>query len=189
MDRTDSLFPTLQRVHCLVLMENQWRQSGIFPRFTSIEILRHIQQDLNARQINPEKLEGRNIFMSMFNDAMEGNSDACISNSREVSDCAKKFQRGHWSFVGPGDEEKWYETCVYKPEGKWNQQADQMIASFAQSGHPVFRGTSALSRGTLKRKPGRNTLHFTADSGNIDLIMRTTRSANQLSIYGGVLSW
>ena len=84
----------------------------------------------------------------------------------------KSFSEGichPWS----GDEEKWHGTCNYKPEGKWDQQANQMIEVFAQSGHPVFRGTSALSRGTLKRKQGRNTIHFTADSENIELIMRT----------------
>ena len=74
----------------------------------------------------------------------KGNSDVCVSNAREVSDYAKKFPRGHWSFFGPGDEEKWYGTCDYKAEGKRDQQANQMIDACAQSGHPVFRGTSAL---------------------------------------------
>ena len=56
----------------------------------------------------------------------------------------------------------------HKPEGRWDQQANQMIEQFQQSGHPIFRGTSALDRGTLKRQSGRNTIHFTADSGNIE---------------------
>ena len=51
-----------------------------------------------------------------------------------------------------------------------------MIDVFAQSGHPVFRGISAFSRGTLKRKQGRNTINFAADSENIQLIMRTIYS-------------
>ena len=38
----------------------------------------------------------------------------------------------------------------HKPEGRWDQQANQMIQQIQQSGHPVFRGTSALNRGTLK---------------------------------------
>ena len=29
----------------------------------------------------------------------------------------KRFQLGHWSFLSPGDEEKWYGTQSYKPEG------------------------------------------------------------------------
>ena len=160
MERTDS-FPTIQRVRRIVLefMENQLSSSGIFsPGFKLIEILRHVQQDLNARRITPDQFEGRMIFMSMFNDiewTKKGHSDVCISNARKVSDCAKEFPRGHWSFLGLGDEEEWYGTCNYKPEGKWDQQATQMICVFAQSGHPVFRGISALSRGTLKRKQGK----------------------------------
>ena len=41
-----------------------------------------------------------------------------------------KFPRGHRSFFGPVDEEKWYGTWNYKPEGKWDQQANQMIDVF-----------------------------------------------------------
>ena len=57
---------------------------------------------------------------------------------------------------------------------------------FAQSGHPTCRGISALTRRTLQRKEGRNTVHFTADSENIELILSTIHSANQLGIYGAV---
>ena len=64
-----------------------------------------------------------------------------------------------------------------------------MIEQFQQSGHPVFRGISALNRGTLKRKPGRSIIHFKADSGDIESVLRTIHSANELSIYGAVLSW
>ena len=49
------------------------------------------------------------------------------------------MQRGHWSFLGLANEEKWYGSCNYKPEGKCDQQANQMIEVFARSGHPVFR--------------------------------------------------
>ena len=70
--------------------------------------------------------------MSVSNDidwTTNGNSLGCISNSKEVRDYAKRFQRGHWSFLGPGNEEKWYETCCRKPEGKCDTEADQMILS------------------------------------------------------------
>ena len=94
--------------------------------------------------------------MSMFNDIAwarkDGHHTECILNAREVSDHAKKFQRGHWSFLAPGDEEKWYGTCVNKPDGKWDQQANQMIELFAQRGHPVFRGMSALNTRNFEAK-------------------------------------
>ena len=122
-------------------------KSNIFTGFTSIEILRKIRTDLEARQINPEQLEAHLkiiLFMSMSkmerNDidwTKNGHSGECISNSEQVRDYAKKFQQGHWSFLGPGNEEKWYGTYAYKQEGKWDQQANHMIKQFQQSGHPV----------------------------------------------------
>ena len=50
-----------------------------------------------------------------------GHSDECIWNSRQVRDGAKKFQRGHWSFLGPGNEEKWRGTYAHKPAGGRDQ--------------------------------------------------------------------
>ena len=64
-----------------------------------------------------------------------------------------------------------------------------MIEHFKQSGHAVFRGTSALNQRILRRKEIRNTIRFTAESANIELLLRTLHSANQLSIYGAVSSW
>ena len=45
--------------------EFEW---NVLRRFTSMEILRQIQQDLKHRQINPEQPSRRILFMSMFND-------------------------------------------------------------------------------------------------------------------------
>ena len=56
-----------------------------------------------------------------------------------------------------------------------------------ESGHPVFRATSPLSRGTLKSKGGGQLLtHFCADDDTIETVFRTIISVNQLSIYGAV---
>ena len=157
-----------------------------FPGHTSIEILKQIQQDQNVRQIDPDQFEERMKFLSMFNDidwTKKRNSDVCISIAIKISDYAKESPRGHWSFLGPGYEGKWYATCNCRPEGTWNHQANQMIELFGQSGPPVLGGISALSRGTLKRNPGRNTVHFTGDSQNVELIIRTIHSLSKSFQY------
>ena len=64
-----------------------------------------------------------------------------------------------------------------------------MVKRFKESGHPVFKSVSAVSRGILKRKNNSDTIHFTADASNTELLFRTIHSANQLSIYGAVASW
>ena len=126
-------------------IEFEW---NIFRGFTSIEILRRIQKDLDTRRKNPHRFERRIPVMSMFNDIAwrkSGNSSECVSNVREVSDHAKECQRGHWSFRGLGDDKKWHGTCIFKPERKWDQQANRMIDVCAQTGHPPFPFISVLS--------------------------------------------
>ena len=62
-----------------------------------------------------------------------------------------------------------------------------MMVTFAESGHPVFRATSPLSRGTLKSKGGgKLSIHLCADEGTIETVFRTIISVNQLSLYGVV---
>ena len=58
--------------------EFEWH---ISPGFTSIEILRHIQSDLNARRRNPDQFEGRMKFMEVFNDIewTKKENSVCIS--------------------------------------------------------------------------------------------------------------
>ena len=51
------------------------------------------------------------------------------------------------------------------------------------------KSISALNRGILKRKNNRDTVHFTADALNTELLYRTIHSANQLSNYGAVACW
>ena len=62
-----------------------------------------------------------------------------------------------------------------------------MMIKFSESGHPVFRATSPLSRGTVKSKgSGKLSIHFCADGDTIETVFRTIISVNQLSIYGAV---
>ena len=62
-----------------------------------------------------------------------------------------------------------------------------MMIKFRESGHPVFRATSPLSRGVLTSKGGRKlSIHYCADPGTIETVFRTIISVNQLSLYGAV---
>ena len=62
-----------------------------------------------------------------------------------------------------------------------------MVLEFAESGHPIFRATSPLSRGRLKSKGhGKLSIHYSADLETIETIFRIVVSANQLSLYGAV---
>ena len=127
--------------------------------------------------------------MSMFNDIScdrKDNKEQCLKNAEFVKTFAKRFGIGQWSFIGPGSEKKWYPS-ENSPQGEWDHVAEDMLLRFAESGHPIFRATTPLSRGQLKSKgKGKVSIHFSADTDTIDTIYRIVHSVNQLSIYGAV---
>ena len=92
--------------------------------------------------------------MSMFNDIScdrKDNKDECLKNAEFVKTFAKRFGIVQWSFIGPGSEKKWYPS-ENSPQGAWDHVAEDMLLKFAESGHPIFRATTPLSRGQLKRE-------------------------------------
>ena len=128
--------------------------------------------------------------MSMFNDIScekKDNEEECLANAKVVSIYAKKFGIGQWSFIGPGSEKKWNSMKENSPEGIWDHIAEKMLVEFAESGCPIFRATTPLSRGKLKSKGhGKLSIHFAADQETIETIFRIIVFANQLSLYGAV---
>ena len=167
--------------------EFEW---NIFPGFTTLQLCGKVNDLLSDLGETPENFTGRILFMSMFNDIScdrKGNKEECLANARVVKVLAKKFGIGQWSFIGPGSEKKWYSGEENSPQGAWDHIADEMLLDFAESGHPIFRATTPLSRGTLKSKGhGKLSIHFTADLSTIETIFRIIVSANQFSLYGAV---
>ena len=73
------------------------------------------------------------------------------------------------------------------PQGEWDKMAEKMMVTLAESGHPVFRATSPLSRGVKKSKGhGKSSIHYCADQETVKTVFRTITSVKQLSLYGGV---
>ena len=166
-------------------MEFEW---NIFPGFTTLQLSHKVQELLLRLSVTPEKFTGRIIFMSMFNDISWGSKDnkkECESSAQLVSLYAKRFGAGHWSFLGPGSEKKWFSMSEDSPQGEWDKIAEKMMLTFAESRHPNFRSTSPLSRGVLRSKGGgKLSIHYCAGPGTIETVFRTIISVNQLSIYG-----
>ena len=166
--------------------EFEW---NIFPGFTTLQLCDKISDVLSHLGQTPESFTGRILFMSMFNDIFcdrYDNKDECLKNADFVKTFAKRFGIVQWSFIGPGSEKKWF-SSENSPQGAWDNIAEQMLLEFAESGHPIFRATTPLSRGKLKSKGrGKLSIHFTADQDTVDTIYRIILSVNQLSVYGAV---
>ena len=73
-----------------------------------------------------------------------------------------KFLQGHWTFLGPGSDEKWCGGS-HDQKGQWNCTSTKMGQRFKETGHPIFNSTNAFSRGNLKQRRGRCTIHFNGD--------------------------
>ena len=166
--------------------ELEW---NIFPGFTTLQLCGKVNDLLSDLGETPETFTGRILFMSMFNDIScdrKGNKEECVAKAKVVTILARRFGNGQWSLNGPSSEKKWYST-ENSPQGIWDQIADEMLLEFAESGHPIFRATTPLSRRNLKSKGlGKLSIHFTADYQTIETIFRIMAFANQLSLYGAV---
>ena len=166
--------------------EFEW---NIFPGFTTLQLCDKVNDLLSFLGQTPATFTGRILFMSMFNDIScdrKDNKDECLKNAESVKVLARRFGIGQWSFIGPGSEKKWY-SSENSPQGAWDNIAEQMLLEFAESGHPIFRATTPLSRGALRSKGrGKLSILFAADQDTIDTIYRIILSVNQLSVYGAV---
>ena len=157
--------------------------------FSTLELLREVQKFM-SNMGEPVQIQGRIIFMSMLNDIIWVNKDnetECIANSTLVSLYSQKdFQQdvGHSSDLC---QKQSGTPLTKKPGGKWDRVAELMMIKFGESGHPVFRASSPLSRGTLERKGGGKLfVHFCAAGDTIETVFRTMISVYELSIYGAV---
>ena len=162
-------------------MEFEW---NIFPGFNTLQLSEEVKSLLYRLGGTPENFTGRILFLSMFNDISCGtkdNEEECLAHANVVSLYARRFGTGQWSFIGPGSEKKWYSLKEDSPQGIWDKIAGRMLLEFAESGCPIFRATTPLSRGQLISKGrGKLSIHFAATQATIETIFRLIVSANQL---------
>ena len=157
--------------------------------------------------------------MSMFNDidwTMNGNSIECISNSKQVSDYAKEFQRGHWSLFGLGNVLKkvWdVRSQARRKSGPASQSDDSAIPTMWSSRLPSYKCAQPRNiEGEIRKKhyvfmSMLNDIDWTMNGNSIEcisnskqvselregvsartiqLMLRINHSANQLSVNGAV---
>ena len=57
-----------------------------------------------------------------------------------------------------------------------------MVKHFEETGR-------ALTRGIVRKKKSKDTIHYNGESSNVELLYRSIHSANQLCVYGAVTNW
>ena len=82
-----------------------------------------------------------------------------------------KFFPGHWTFLGPGSEKRWYDEAPDQL-GQWDRTANKTVQQFNETGHPIFTSSRALSRGILKRRGEKSNIYFNRDAVNTERLFQ-----------------
>ena len=119
-------------------------------------------------------------------------SKSYIDTKNQLADILTKgnFTRDEWSRLLCFFNISHFSSTVCSvamAKRSWDHIAYKMLLEFAESGCPIFRAATPLSRGQLKSKGhGKLSIHFAATQEKIETIFRKIVSANQLSHYGAV---
>ena len=131
-------------------MEKQLKLRGQFSQdFRHCPFFKRSKKTWRARTFNLKSSRTGSFSLSVFNDtdwSKKGNDGICFSNAEKVKNYAMHSCKDTGRFLGPGSEKKWYGGSSYPSKGDWDSTADVMVLRFKESGHPVFKSTSPLSR-------------------------------------------
>ena len=99
-------------------MEFEWKN---FPAFTTLRILDEIQKMMTESRFEPEQLNGRILFMSMYSDIVQGErrnkENIVLRILSKLQSMLEDSRKNVGRFRGPGCEKKWYGTHTHKPDG------------------------------------------------------------------------
>ena len=144
-------------------MEFEW---NIFPGFNTLQLSQEVQELLLRLNETPENLQegSSSCRCSTTSHRNKRQHDRMrVKCSTRFSICKKIWSRT-MVISRSWFREKWYSIREDSPQGEWDKMAEKMMVTLAESGHPVFRATSPLSRGQLKSKGGgKLSIHYCAD--------------------------
>ena len=168
--------------------EFEW---NIFPGFTTLQLCGQVNDLLSDFGETPETFTGRILsLMSMFND-ISCDGKVITKNVLQMPESSKYLQKdlvldnGHLlvQVVTRGGVLR---KGIARKEF-WDHIVAKMLLDFEESGCPIFRGTTPLSRRNPKSKGhGKLSIHYCADQKTIETISRIIAFANQFSLYGAV---
>ena len=153
--------------------------------FATLTILTKIHTDMERKEHRTGELQRLDYVTSVFNDiSWKKNDENCILNAEK--ELLKEASTRTLDFSGFIFGKRWYGGSY---DGQWDRTVNKMVQQLKESCHPIFTATSALTRGTLKQRKGKCTIHFNGDFRNTEPILQTINSVNQVSIYAAVTNW
>ena len=172
-------------------MVSQWNSSGIFPRIHHIAALPQSPRVIVKIERNTREIywtDHLHVDVQRHLMGIKRQQDRIrVKCSTRFSICKKIWSTAMVIFSVLVQRKNWSSISEDSPQGEWDKMEEKMMVTLAESGHPVFRATSPLSRGQLKSKGGGNlSIHYCADQDTITTVFLAIISVNQLSLYGAV---
>ena len=107
-------------------------------------------------QSEPEQLQdGSSSFMSVYKDIVwrvKGNEELCIANSQNCSRMCGQIRARtvvvSWACI----RKEMVRNPHIQAHGEWDRVAEDMMINFSESGHSVFRASSAIGTRRKQRK-------------------------------------
>ena len=170
-------------------MVSQWNSSGIFSQHSiRCSSVKKSKVDLTDWEKH-QKISQEEFYLCQCSTTFLVEQKTMKKNVWQMFDSfvslyAKWFGKGHWSFMGPGSEKKWYSIKEDKPQGIWDKIAEKMLLEFAESKCPIFRATTPLR--LKSKRHGNLSIHYGADLETIETIFRLIVSVNQFSVYEAI---
>ena len=130
-------------------MEFEW---NIFPGFTTLQLSDKVKSLLLRLDETPENFTGIIIFMSM--------SITFLVDQKTTKKYAWQMPNSYLCTQGDLEKDNGHSlvlvlkksgTLSVSLQGEWDNMAERMMLEFAESGCPIFRAASPLSRGRLKK--------------------------------------
>ena len=156
------------------LTESGWNSSGIFsqdsPHCSSAAKSKSSWSKWATQHNSKDELSSCRCSMTSYGDLKTMNGNAVLTPHLWPY-LQKDFQQddGHSSDLD--QKRSGILLTSIRPRGEWDRVAELMMIKFGESGHPVFRATSPLSRGTLKSKGGgKLCIRFYADGDTIETV-------------------
>ena len=137
----------------------------IFPGFMTADILNEIQKNdvrITVRSSGLQRQDHLHVNVSTILHGKQKEMKNYVKKSKRVEEYARRFPRGHWSFLGPGSEKKWYATYNSKPNGCWDRTAETMMQFFRKIWSPSVPLYQCLGERRIKkhsRRKDNNTFH------------------------------
>ena len=157
-------------------IEFEW---NIFPGLTTLQLCNKVQEFL-SKWANSQKNSQVESFSCRCSTTSHGDQKTTRKNANQVFSSFLYLQKDSEQDKGHSSERKWYSISEDSPQGEWDKMAEKMMVTLAESGHPVSRATSPLSRGVLKSKGGgKLSIHYCADQETITTVFRTIISLIQ----------